>query len=230
MLRMVDNARAVGINWIKDLRNVPYPELGAPLRPLFHDWFWRRGLIPVHGGAVGLAEGGVLLVGAGGAGKSNSAMACVNSTLKYLSDDFCLLSRDPEWTAHSLYGTGKLRDADFARLPQHRPMIGTDARASEEKTLLFIGEHSPAALIRRFPLRAIVAPRVCGGEACRLVPANGAQLQRALAISTMQMSWATARATFEAVASLIRTLPCHELQLGARMDAVPHLLRGLIPA
>jgi hypothetical protein len=229
VLRMVDAVAERGLYWIRDLANLPYGELAAPLRPLLHHWLWRRGRIPVHAGAVGLAHGGILLVGAGGAGKSNTAMSCIGSSLRYASDDFCVLAPEPEWSVHSLYSSGKLRDGDFVRHGRLRSMIDPAIeRLDTEKHLLFIHEHQPASLIREFPLRAVVAPRVVGGDICRLVPNRGSGIAQALAISTMKMSWASTAATFEAAAHLVRTLPCYELQLGAQMDGVPDLLAGLL--
>ena len=48
-----------------------------------------------HGGAVGLEGAGVLLVGAGGVGKSSTSLVCVEAGFDYAADDYCLVSAEP---------------------------------------------------------------------------------------------------------------------------------------
>src|SRR5262245_5027713 len=87
-LSLIDNDRNQGTFWIKAVEQIPYWDRGAPLRALLTLWLNRRDRVLVHAGAVGLAEGGVLLAGAGGAGKSNTALATLATELSYAGDDF----------------------------------------------------------------------------------------------------------------------------------------------
>src|SRR5262249_25577141 len=93
ILRMLDMQHRRALYWTPSASKIPHWEVGAPLRPLLHEWLRRIGLVAVHGGAVGQADGGLFLAGAGGRGKSNVALACLKSELLYASDDFCFLSQ-----------------------------------------------------------------------------------------------------------------------------------------
>jgi len=230
IFRMLDMHEQRAVYWTKAASTFPYWEVGAPLRPLLHEWLRRKGVLPVHGGAVGYRDGGVLIAGAGGQGKSNVALACLASELMYASDDFCCVSRSLGWTVHSLYCTGKIAPADIARHPH---LAGASRRVSHlegEKVLFFLKESFPQRLIHEMPLRAIVLPRIVGSGPCALAPLATAAAQRAIATSTIEMSRWTARDTFKNVAELVRDLPCYELRVGASIAEVPlrlsELLRG----
>jgi hypothetical protein len=229
IFRMIDFEQRRAIYWTPDAAQMPYWEIGAPLRPLLHEWFQRQGFFPVHGGAVGFENGGVLLAGAGGRGKSNVALSCLAGDLLYASDDFCLLSASPHWTAHSLYCTGKIAPADRIRHPHLRNLESNPEQLGEEKALYFLHRHFPEKLIGSMPLRAIVMPRVIGAGRSQLIPASTADAQKAIAMSTIELSRWTAAETFAKTAALVRSLPCFELHVGGDIATdVPPLLGAFI--
>src|SRR5262249_55618406 len=131
-LSLVDVERNRAIYWIKSADQIPYWDRGAPLRAIFSLWLSRRGRMVVHGAAVGLPEGGVLLAGAGGSGKSNLALATLPTPLGYASDDFSLLSIEPTPVVYSLYATGKTNAADLDCLPYLRPYVSNPAMLESE--------------------------------------------------------------------------------------------------
>ena len=67
--------------------------------------------------AVGQAAGGVLLVGAGGSGKSTCALSCLTSDLLYAGDDYVAVELRPEPRVLSLFCSGKLEPDHAALLP-----------------------------------------------------------------------------------------------------------------
>jgi len=224
IFRMVDAMRSRAIYWTPSAASLPVWEKGAPLRPLFHEWLRSCGLLPVHGGAIGSRDGGVLLAGAGGTGKSNLSLSAIASPLLYASDDFCVLSQSPAWTVHSLYSTGKLAAGDLHRHPSLRGLESNAGNLDREKALFFLQEHFPEKLVRTMPLRAIVTPRIVHDEDSQLVPASTAAAQKAIATSTIELSPWTAAFTFSRVAALVRALPCYELRIGRRpKDALAQL-------
>src|SRR4029077_4802081 len=92
-------------------------EIAEPIRAIL-SWFMRehnRQLI--HAAAVGNSDGGVLLIGRSGAGKSNTALCCLASDLQYAADDFCAVSVGSEPHVYSLYCTGKTHEVDWTRHP-----------------------------------------------------------------------------------------------------------------
>lgn len=228
IFRMVDTRRCRAIYWTPSAAGLPVWEKGAPLRPLLHEWLRSCDLLPVHGGAIGNRDGGVLLAGAGGTGKSNLSLSALASPLLYASDDFCVLSQSPAWTAHSLYSTGKLAAGDLHRHPYLQGLESNADSLDREKALFFLQEHFPEKLLRTMPLRAIVTPRIVRDEDSQLVPASTAAAQKAIATSTIELSPWTAAFTFSRVAALVRALPCYELRIGRRpKDALAQLERLL---
>jgi hypothetical protein len=225
---MLDRDERRGIYWTRDARNLPYWELGAPFRPLLHEWLTGHGRVPAHGGAVGYEDGGVFLAGAGGSGKSNTALSCLRSDLLYASDDFCVLSEGPEWRVHSLYCTGKVLGKDLPRQPQLAAHVSNPDKLDEEKALFFLFEPFREKFIRSMPLKAALMPQVIGDGTSEIVPTSEAQALRAIAMSTIALSRWTGSTTFSAAARLVRALPCYTLRIGRDSDRVPELISDLL--
>jgi hypothetical protein len=228
ILRILDMKRHQAAYWTSSALKLPYWEIAAPLRPLLHEWLKRIGLVAVHGGAVGREDGGVFLAGAGGRGKSNVALACLNSELFYASDDFCFLSKSPRWTIHSLYCTGKIAAGDLVRHPHLLGSVSNPDRLDREKALFFLSEKFGNRLIREMPLRAIVLPHVIAHGRSEIVPISVAVAQKEIALSTIELSkWAGSN-TLIKVSELLRDLPAYELRLGESIEDVPPLLVKLL--
>src|SRR3972149_783084 len=120
---MLDEAENLGVYWIRDACHVPTYERGAPLRAILHWWVGQHGGLLVHTAAVGHQEGGVLLVGRGGSGKSTSALASLVSGWRYAGDDYCLLAPNGEPYVYSLYNTAKLNATHLENFPTLLPAI-----------------------------------------------------------------------------------------------------------
>jgi hypothetical protein len=111
-------------------------------------------------------EGGVLLAGRGGAGKSTTAIAAMLGGLSYAADDYCVIEAEPQPVAHSLYNSGKLSWSGLHRFPQ---LCGTPAHGSNgEKALFFLCALHPERLALRLPIRAVLLPDIHDGPDCVL--------------------------------------------------------------
>lgn len=229
VLSVFDTVDRRAFYWVRDAAELPYYERGAPLRTLLNWWLSARGFHCVHAGAVGTDDGAVLLTGKGGSGKSTTALACLHGGMRYASDDYCAIRRDPTPEVHSLYNTGKLRDeADLARQPDFEPWIANRDRAGDEKFLMFLQEHAPERLLRSARLRAIVIPRVSGGTRSELHRIPPAEALKALAPTTMFQLPGAAGAAMLLMAGLVKALPCYRLDAGSDLPAIPSLLTELI--
>lgn len=223
ILAILDLEKNLGYCWYKSPQQIPDYELAAPLRLPLYPWLMRNGLLPLHAGAVGLPEGGVLLIGKGGSGKSNTALACLASELGYASDDFCLI--DPEGLCvHSLYSTAKMHARDLERFPGFRAFVGNPDRTNREKARFFLYEHFPDKILTRFPLRAILIPRFGDKSATRLVPANPAAALAALTPGTTLLLPSAAQQTFRALADLVRRVPAFYLDLSPNISQIPAVI------
>jgi hypothetical protein len=227
-LSLLDLKRGVGIYCTRDGRDLPSYERGSPVRTILHWAFYEKGRQLVHGGAVGLPEGGVLLAGKGGSGKSTTALSCLDSDLFYASDDYSLIQPDPEPYVHSIYNTAKVNADNVARLEFLRPAISNLDRLDQQKPLMFLHKHYPQKLIAGFPIRAVLLPRVKGGTATTVTPADPTDALASLALSTIrQLAGADSRAT-AMIEKVTRRVPCFYLELGTDISLIPGVIRDLI--
>ena len=237
LLSVLDVEQGLGVFWTPDWRTLPWYEAGSPLRTLLSWWFETQGRHLVHGGGVGSPSGGVLLAGRGGSGKSTAALACLGSDLRYAGDDYSLVHVQeggaPE--LHSLYNTAKVKGRDdFARFPwMATQIVNADRLDSEQqKPMLFVHDHSPEALIDRFPLKAIVLPRfVPDLDAPKVVPVAPSSALKVLAESTIAQRTGSGSLTLRSLSRLTRQVPSFLLgttsDLGRIAPALTELLREL---
>lgn len=213
--------------WCRDVNELPFWEKAAPFRQILHWWLPVRGALLLHAAAVGNAEGGVLLVGAGGSGKSTSALSCLTSGLQYAGDDYVAVELKSEPRVLSLFSSGKL-DPDHATLLPHLPTpTFAGGGELEEKSVFYVGERFPERMSRGFPLRAIIAPRVQGDKP-RLSPLPAAQALAALAPSTLLQLVPGGQEALSAMAKLLDRVPAFRLEVGGPTDLIPPTIQALL--
>lgn len=228
-LSLFDVERRLGLFWARDPRCLPGYEAAAPFRVLLH-WMAREtGGHLLHGAAVGTPEGGVLLVGKGGAGKSTTALACLAGGLSYVGDDYCLVRLEPP-TVHSLYCSAKVWEDSARRLPQLRGAAAPDLHAPEEKAIFVLEPRRGDRLLTACSLRAVVLPRVTHAGVARLRPAVPREALQALVPSTMaQLPGADARSV-DFMIRLAERVPCYHLDLGVDLAEIPPVIQSLLAA
>ncbi|MEM6327272.1 MAG: serine kinase [Bacteroidota bacterium] len=229
VLSVADLASRRAIVAVHDAEALPYYERGAPLLSALHWTLSDATSQFVHAGAVGVSDGGVLLVGPGGSGKSTTALACLGSDLLYAGDDYALAQLTPDGPrVASVYTSAKIKPGGTRWLPHLRPLIDNPERGPDEKDLLFVHRHHPEAIVRGFPLRAIVVPEITGAPASVLQLTDAADAFRALVPSTvLQLPSGGPRAT-AVLARLVREVPCVRLRLGTDMAEIPHVIGNLL--
>ena len=226
-VNLLDTQRNLAVYWVPDPR-VPYWEKGSPLRTILHWWLLNQGRQLVHGAAVGSSEGGVLIAGKGGSGKSTTALACLESDLFYVGDDYSLLGLDPGPVVFSLYNSAKLNSDHVQRFPALLPKVDNPENLDEEKALLFINEHFPSKVATRMPVRAILVPRVTGLNETRLKTTSRAMGLAALAPSTIFQLPRAGDEAFKFLATFARQLPCFSLELGTNLSSIPTVIEELL--
>ena len=224
MLSIVDVDAGQALVWVRDAAQLDAYEAAGPLRHLLAAYFEETGLCIAHAAAVGRAHGGVLLGGRGGSGKSTTALGCLAAGMDYAGDDQVLV--DPgSAMVHGLYATAKILPATIARFAALAPLFAEARRPLRgEKTVGFLAGRPGVGA--RFALRAILLPRVTGGEA-RLTPLPAGETLRALAPSTILQSTGTA-ATLAALARLTARVPGYRLELGDDPTLLPALIDRLL--
>lgn len=227
-LSLLDRDRNLGIYWVGTTEQIPYWEKGSPLRTILNVWMSKRGIQLVHGGAVGLPSGGVLLVGKGGSGKSTTALTCLNSQLFYASDDYSLISPEPTPTVFSIYNTGKKNADDVNRLPFLAAAISNRDRLSEEKALYFINDHFPEKILTSFPIRAVLMPSITGKTDTSLTATSAAAALASLVPSTMIQLPGSGKEACQIMMQVLQQVPCYYLELGTDLEQIPQVIFNLI--
>lgn len=213
--------------WCRSAGELPFWEPAAPLRQILHWWLGERGLLLLHGGAVGTGDGGLLLVGRGGSGKSTCALVSLAAGLLYAGDDYVAVSPGPEPLVHGLYCSGKL-EPGHARLLRHLPAPGFQGdAAADEKSIFYLDDGFAPQLSHGFPLRALVAPVVRGSEPLfeRLA---APQALAALAPSTLLQLVPARQDALSAMARLLERVPAFRLEVGGPVEALPAVLKRIL--
>jgi hypothetical protein len=214
--------------WVADPAALPYWERAAPIRQILHWWMASRDHQQVHGGAVGTPDGGVLLVGKGGSGKSTCSLASLTSELRYAGDDYTMVSAEPRPWVHSLFSSGKVDPANLWRVPHLEPAVSNAERLATEKAVVFVDQHFPDRPIDGFPLRAIVLPTITGGPRSRALPTSRAAALTALAPSTVFQLHTAGSEALQYLAHLVRRVPAYALELGSDVSEIPGVILALL--
>ena len=228
MVECVDFETGDGFFGIATPDELSHAERGAPFRMLLHWWLARRGLQLAHGGAVGVDGRGVLLVGAGGAGKSSTTLVCVEAGLQYAGDDYCAIASEPSPMVHSLYSTAKVVDADVARYPNLAGGATTRRHPTDDKTLYLVARARPDCVVPQLALAAVVIPTRTKNRITTFVPASSGAALQALAPSTVGQLPGRAAQTLAALAAVARAAPAYRLELGTDRSTVAPAVRTLI--
>ena len=206
----------------------PYAQ-AAPLRNILVWWLAQHGLYGLHVAAVGDAEGVVLIVGSGGAGKSTTAIACLQAGFSYLGDDFCVLGFDPAPRIHSLYSSGKLCDDSRHWL---NPYEAAASEVSDNGKMIYQW-HSQfkAQLPSSLPIRAILLPRLSGATSTTVHAASPGEAFTALTTTTLRvMSLPTKSISnlLGAISRLTRQVPCYHVALGGELAQLPGVISAIL--
>jgi hypothetical protein len=227
-VNMLDLARSLAIFWVPAAEEIPYWEEGSPFRTILHWWLSNHKRQLAHAAAIGNSRGGVLIGGKGGSGKSTTALACLESELLYVGDDYTLLSLEPAPVVYSLYSSAKLNSDHIQRFPQLLPKISNPKRLGEEKALLFVNQHYPSKIATQLPVRGILLPRVTGLPETRLRKVSTAMALAALAPSTIFQLPRAGGEAFKFLAAFVREVPCFELELGTDLAGIPTVVQSLL--
>lgn len=234
-LRLLDKQRNLAFFWTRDAQSLPSYERGAPLRMILNWWLREQQFQFMHAAAVGNENGGVLMAGKGGSGKSTSSLSCLNSSLRFASDDYCLLNLNKDSSPNSkqrapaqvlsLYSSAKLEQKNIQHfLPHLEGYISNQHELESEKALLFLSEHFSDKLIQAFPLKAIFLPTVSGNRDTTLKPASAISALKALAPSTLFQLSGAGKTEFNNMTMLVKSIPSYTLSLGTDLTQIPQTI------
>ncbi|MDA7646967.1 hypothetical protein N8675_03440 [Akkermansiaceae bacterium] len=213
---------------VGDLDSVYNFERAAPIRPIL-GWLMREhGRQLAHGAVVAHQGQGLLLAGKSGSGKSNTALASIGAGLQYLSDDFCAVASTPEQVAYSLFGTGRTKTEDLARLPFLEALTDQLEDFPQDKELYLLNRHFPERVVAKCMLKAVLLPKVAPSHPLSLTPVSQQQALLSLAPITTTLLPDAGPEVLARLGAIVRSLPCYRLNLGPEIEAVPLFLRETI--
>lgn len=197
-------------------------DLGKPLQTLISIWARDSGMPLVHAGLVGRDGNGILLGGAGGAGKSTTAVACAREGFDFLGDDRVGLEAGGDgFVGHSIYNSVLVDQPRVDRFPElcaHaiQPVHPT----RERKPLVFLNEIYPGRIPPSVQIRGVALPRVAGTTDSRWRTATPAEALRVIAPSSLIMPMGPGAVGMKQLGSLVREVPCFWLDLGTALEGV----------
>lgn len=136
------------------------------VRPLLQLATIKRGATTVHGAAVQVGEGGVLVCGWSETGKTETALALAEGGARFISDKWTIV--DSSANLHAFPVSVGIRDWVLEYLPRLRAHLRTSQRAR--------------ALLSRTARRPL--PHLTGAASTRLGAVVGSELDRALALAS----------------------------------------------
>ena len=157
---------------VDNLVDLPPWDSGAPFRILLHFAAACRGWRLVHAATLSMRGKGILIVGAGGAGKSGTCLAGLAGGLQTVGDDYVLLAPGESLTAFRAYRLLKQDRGGLARIPglgvraAHEP-VNWQNKLELDPELLFAG-----CMVEEIQLRAIVMPVIARARDTRFVPTD----------------------------------------------------------
>jgi len=228
VLSMVDDAADLAVYCVRDARRLPGYEIGAPLKPILQRAMRGRGGQLVHAAAVGRPDGGALLVGKGGSGKSTTALTCLGTELLYAGDDYCMLSTGSVPYAHSLFNSAKVYAEDLGRFPRLAALPSRLDDLGIDKALVFLHPDQREWITTGFPVRAILVPQVTGRQETSAMPISPAAALKALAPSTIFQLAGMDHSTLGLLATCVRRVPCYALHLGSTLSAIPRVIQDVL--
>lgn len=224
-VNLMDLQDQTAVYWVKTPKHFPYWVYSSPFRTLFHWWLRKKGAQLVHAAAVGTDEGAVLITGKGGAGKSSTALRCLDAGFFYMGDDYVVVRKDPVPKVHSLYCTAKLSPRDMERFPSFKNFEKTGFQENPDKETLLLYPRLKQLVRSDMPLLAVLTPEIADETYPSIEPASFWHLHRSTSFTTMSQLPGADHWTHEYLGALLEKLPCFTLKLGSSRTQVPLVVK-----
>ncbi|MCJ7737862.1 MAG: hypothetical protein MUQ10_11215 [Anaerolineae bacterium] len=199
----------------QDAHRISIYERTAPLQTLFQWALSEHGWCFVHTAAVGTERGGVLLVGNFGAGKSTTALACLQEgRLGFLCDDTCLLSLDPAPQAFGIFSSAFLNEDALGMLPGFDALVvARDGQHRLGRSLIHLHPAYMERLRRQLAIRALLILQIAEATEPRIAQTAPNQALRILGPSSILRLPGGENAMLRFLSDLVSQVPCYRLAL-----------------
>jgi hypothetical protein len=227
-VNVMDMETGTGVYWVKNPYAFPYWVFSSPFRTQFHWLMESKGCQLLHAAAVGTAGGAVLIPGKGGAGKSNTALTCLEKGFYYLGDDYVIVRKDPVPVVFSLYSTAKVNFEDLPGFPSMKVHVQKPIREGQEKAVMFLQPGFGDRIVSEMPLKAILTPKIEKQEQTSIRAVSFWPVMQAMSFTTMSQLPGVGAHTHEYLSEFTSRLPCFSLVLGSDREDVARSVAGVI--
>jgi hypothetical protein len=227
-----DRATCHVAGWVAAEARLSLYERGKPLQPLLFAWQSDLGTALVHAGLVARGDRGLLFGGAGGSGKTTSALTCMAAGFDYLGDDYIGL---PPLSVHppcgySFYASTWLEPDHAQRFPDLLAHAHPGA-PDDDKLMVLLPDVPGTRLREAAEIVALVLPRVAGVRESSYRPASrGEAVLRLAPSSILQLPLIRPRLALERMADLARRVPAYWLDLGTDLATIPARVDEILDA
>ena len=228
-LLWLDRRDAQLVGCIANARDLSCADRARPLQRVMSELCRSLGIQEIHAGLVGKDDRGVLLVGAGGRGKTTASLDALHGGLRFLGDDSVAIGEDSadRLCGYSLYASARVRPRQLSRWPAFRGQWQLPA-PPEEKALLLPYTFIPQNMAASVQIAAIAIP-VVAGRGVRVERTSGLAAFHALVDESRDnRRFGMTAAEFRRVSRLTRTIPCFQLEVGDDPAEVAAAIGGLI--
>ncbi len=227
-LSLFDEKTNKAIIWYSSKDSIPYLSTSSPFRSIFHWWSLRMGLLLIHASAVGYQNRGVLIVGKSGSGKSNTALASINSHLRFAGDDHVIIDTNLPLKMYSLYNSFKLKKADIEKYIELVKSNNEHDNNKYEKSIFFMNQLAQEKLITSFEIKAVLLPKITKIKSPRLYPVPASKALLAISPNTIFQLPGSGKMDYDMMIRLVRNTTSYILELGNDVKNVPHLIGELL--
>ncbi len=223
----LDRVNNDAIYYSENLENINLAELSAPFLFIWSAWLSKRNLLVAHAAALQGRRGALLLIGAGGSGKSSTALKSLRSNLTYLADDYCLIKPAPEPTVFSLFSSGKVFIKDRDLYPELESAVVGD---NGEKVIYQFSPTHRQKLGFGSPITAIMAVSRTASNTTAIVPLSPiASVKRMAPNTLLQVRYGSdSKKVLKALVTTIHAVQCLDLRLGTDRDHVIQVLENFL--
>ncbi len=227
--KIYDHHEKFGLQWMAGTKAYPDWEPGSPLRVILH-WAYRfGGMRLVHAGTLGINGEGLILVGAGGSGKSGTVIGGIAHGLESVGDDYVLIGYDESAIhAYPLFKTLKQDRQGIARLGLQARISTTHSTNWQDKFEFECAEIAGRSLANQLRIGAIVIPKITDASTTtiRPIPKNRAMLALAPTGLFQMPGERDSGVTF--FSDMVRRVPSFELALSSDHVNVSQTLEAFI--
>jgi len=94
--------------------------------------------------------------------KTTTTVACLLDGLRFVGDNYVLLSHEATPVVHGIYNNVKLREGTLELLPELASAVKTLEVEDGEKLIVDVGQWRPRQVASGLPVKALVVPEIRG--------------------------------------------------------------------